>query len=180
MENSSREEIELPAQSDLHRIFDFTPSPNPGATMSQQSCVYSVPFSNNGGVCRVHQPPCFAPAIDVYYPKSLPNGFIVTAFSLVPSTPTDSGNGDGFGYSGNHVFTPGYEIVSWGDAKTAVGPNRQDRRGYPDPLGRAAQPQYGLHSFRRLHLGVRHFRHLRDRAGGPDPVLRLPNAKRLE
>jgi hypothetical protein len=123
---AAREEIVLPEGLDMNRIFDFRPSPN---LLSNEDLAggnfRQVALDYRGSVDRITSSSavdCFKPGVDTLFPRDLPLGFQVSGIVMEHGR-TDTGDGDQWGQSGNHMFFPGYG-PEWGTTNVAIGRNR--------------------------------------------------------
>lgn len=80
--------------------------------------VWQAGLDDSGHLLRVltydnmGNPPCLPPGRDVLTVRDPGRGFVVTGISAHWGR-TDTGDGDGYGNPGNHMFAPGYGFGDW-------------------------------------------------------------------
>jgi hypothetical protein len=110
---ATREEITV--NTNLAQVIQFAGAAHWGVTLADNGRV----DREEDGTLAHPDIDCKAPGTDYLYFKPLPYGFVVSGIGGWFGR-TDTGDGDGLGGHGNHLFTPGYSFGDWTTGSIAV------------------------------------------------------------
>jgi hypothetical protein len=112
---AAREEIPVPiayfnpTSDPYNPLLDFSASPNwPGIKLASDGTVSRQNSQDDDFDCPKPGEDAFT-----FITTDLGNGFEVSGVTLRVAAPVTTGDGDGIGNAGDHVFFPGYGIVGW-------------------------------------------------------------------